>query len=299
VTGAGTPGTTGFSAWEVLGVTGPDRLGEGPWWDAATGRLWWIDILGHRIRCADLDGREEPPIDTGSDVGFAVPDEDGGIIAGLREGLFRLAARGGTWARLWQADYDASEHRLNDGKTDRRGRIWFGSMHDRESRPSAHLYRAAEDGCRAVLDGVSTSNGLGWSPDNRTFYYTDSPTHRIWAFDYDLDDGTIANRRVFAEDRPDRFPDGLTVDAEGCVWGAKWNGASVVRYRPDGRVDAEFELPVRKPTSVGFCGPDLSVLAVTSAGLEPGDGDLAGAVFLLQTSTRGLPETRATVPAAG
>jgi len=283
-------------AWDVLAVTGRDRLGEGPWWDPSTGRLWWIDILGHRIRSADLAGNEHPAIPTGSDIGFAVPDDEGGIVAGLREGLFRLGRPGAGWTLLWPADYDPSDHRLNDGKTDRRGRIWFGSMHDRESEPSAHLYRVGDDGCRPVLDGVSTSNGLDWSPDDRTFYYTDSPTRRIWAFDYDLDDGTIGSRREFAREAGDCFPDGLTVDVDGCVWGAKWNGAKVVRYRPDGRIDAEFSLPVRKPTSVAFCGADLSVLAVTSAGIEPGDGDLAGSVFLLQTATQGLPHTPARLP---
>ncbi|MDQ7991812.1 MAG: SMP-30/gluconolactonase/LRE family protein [Propionicimonas sp.] len=283
--------------WELLDVPGRDRLGEGPWWDPAAARLWWIDILGRRIRSAGLAGGDPAAIDTGSDIGFAVPDDEGGIIAGLREGLFRRR-HGGDWTPLWPADYDSSGHRINDGKTDRRGRIWFGTMHDGETSPSAHLYRVDADGCRPVLDGVSTSNGLGWSPDDRTFYYTDSPTHRIWAFDYDLDDGTLANRRLFAQDPAGCFPDGLTVDAEGCVWGAKWDGSRVVRYRPDGRVDATVELPVRKPTSVAFCGPDLSVLAVTSAAMAPGDGDLAGSVFLLQTSTHGVPQQPARVPGA-
>ena len=145
-----------------------------------------------------------------------------------------------------------------------------------------------------LLDGITTSNGLGWSPDDRTFYYTDSVARTIWAFDFDPDTAALSNRRVFAVDE-DCFPDGLTVDASGAVWAAKWNGGRIVRYRPDGTVDRTIELPIRKPTSVSFAGPALDVLAVTSANREAGDGELAGAVLLLEVGTTGIAEVPADV----
>jgi len=282
--------------YELLEVTGRDVLGEGPWWDAAEQRLWWVDIKGRRVRNATLDGAEGTALDTGQDVGFAVPDDAGGLLAGLRDGLHRHTATAG-WQRVWAGGWDTSDHRINDGKTDASGRLWFGTMHDPETAPTSALYRADDDGVpQQVLDGVVTSNGLGWSPDGRIFYYTDSLARTIWAFDHDPADGTLSRRRVLATDPAGYVPDGLTVDVDGAVWAAKWDGSMLVRYRPDGTVDAELVLPVRRPTSAMFAGPDLSTLVVTSAGLDPADGELAGAVFLIPTATSGLAQVRAHLP---
>lgn len=276
---------------EVLEVTGRDHLGEGPWWDAANQRLWWVDILGRRIRNSSLDGDEREPIATPSDVGFALPDSEGGIIAGLAEGLVRLEPDG-TQRSLWLGGHDPAAVRVNDGITDRRGRIWFGTMHREETQALGHLYRHAGGSTSEVLDGITTSNGLGWSPDNRVFYYTDSIARTIWAFDFDEDTGEVSNRRVFAEDT-DCYPDGLTVDATGAIWASKWDGGRIVRYRPDGTIDQTVTMPVKKPTSLSFSGPNLDVLAVTSAKKEDGDGDLAGAVFLLDVGVQGIAEVPA------
>ena len=160
--------------FELLAVEGRDELGEGPWWDAAAGLLWWVDIPSRRIRRATLDGIESPALATPSDVGFAVPDSAGGVIAGLATGLARQSQGSDTWAPLWSADHDPALLRLNDGKTDRRGGLWFGSMHRDETEAVGALFRLTEGGVVIVLDGITTSNGLGWSPDERTFYYTDS-----------------------------------------------------------------------------------------------------------------------------
>jgi len=276
-----------MTAWEVLAVADRDRLGEGPWWDARTEELRWVDIPSRRIRRATLDGVEGPAVVAPSDVGFAVPDAVGGVVAGLADGLWRFA--GGYWTCLWTADHDPAAVRINDGKTDRRGRVWFGSMHRPETEPLGALYRFVDGRVETVLEGITTSNGLGWSPDERTFYYTDSIARTIWAFDSDPDTGDITNRRDFATD-VDCFPDGLTVDSSGAVWAAKWNGSRVVRYHPNGAVDRVIELPVAKPTSVMFAGPQLDVLVVTSAAKEPTDGDLAGSVFLLDVGETGIAE---------
>ncbi len=154
---------------EVLGVDRRDELGEGPWWDVESGRLWWVDIVGRLIRNATLDGEEGLQLGTPDNVGFAVPDTVGGLLAGLRTGLYRHEQATG-WSQLWPADYPTRDHRINDGKTDRQGRLWFGTMHDLETAPTGSLYRV--DGTRAtrVLEGIITSNGLGWAPDGRTFY---------------------------------------------------------------------------------------------------------------------------------
>ena len=276
---------------DVLEVAGRDTLGEGPWWDVAEQRLWWVDILGRRIRNSSLDGDEREPIVTPSDVGFALPDSAGGVVAGLADGLVRLEPDGGQRS-LWLGGHDPAEVRINDGITDRRGRVWFGTMHREETKAVGSLFRHAAGSTTEVLDGITTSNGLGWSPDNRVFYYTDSMARTIWAFDFDNDTGDISNRRVFAEDT-DCYPDGLTVDETGAVWGSKWDGGRIVRYHPDGTIDQVITMPVKKTTSLSFSGPNLDVLAVTSANKEPGDGELAGAVFLVDVGVKGIAEVPA------
>ncbi|PJJ63235.1 sugar lactone lactonase YvrE [Compostimonas suwonensis] len=284
--------------FELLGVDDRDALGEGPWWDTIGERLWWVDIRGAVIRNATLDGVEAARLQAPSSVGFAVPDDTGGLFAGLRDGLYRHTAVAG-WRQVWAGDYDSSDHRVNDGKSDRHGNLWFGTMHDPETEQSSAFYRTVDGRVERVFSGVTTSNGLGWAPDGGTFYYTDSLARKIWAFDCDPESGALSNRRVFAEDPRGYVPDGLTVDADGAVWAAKWDGGKIVRYRPDGTTDVELRLPVRRPTSAMFVGADLSTLAVTSANLTPDDGELAGAVFLIPTTTSGLPQTRARVAPEG
>jgi sugar lactone lactonase YvrE len=280
--------------YEVLSVSSRDHLGEGPWWDAARAELLWVDILGRRVRRASLDGAEAEPLPTPSEVGFAVRDSDGRVLAGLSDGLAVSAVERPGWIPLWQGAHDASEVRINDGKTDRTGRVWFGTMHREETEQAGALYSLGGGTTTTRVTGVTTSNGLGWSPDGALFYYTDSAARTIWVFDSD-EDGEISNRRVFATD-PDAFaPDGLTVDAGGAVWSAKWNGGRIVRYAPDGRVDRVVEVPVRKPTSVVFGGPALDTLIVTSARMDDDDGELAGAVLLLDAGATGIAERPAEV----
>lgn len=260
------------------------RLGESPWWDGD--RLSWIDILGHRIHRCRLDGSELESLTTPAAPGFAIPTADG-FVVGLPDGVHRVVD--GAWRRTWQAPHDAARLRLNDGKTDPSGRLWFGSMTYDETTPDAALYREDASGVTRVLDGVTTSNGLGWSPAGTTLYYSDSPLRTTWAFDHDPVTGDLSHRRPFAIDPPGQFPDGLTVDADGYVWSAKWQGGRIVRYAPDGRIDTVVEVPVVRPTSLAWVGPDRSTLAVTTA--APQDANLAheldGAVLLIPTATSG------------
>jgi L-arabinonolactonase len=280
--------------FEVLAVEGRDHLGEGPWWDAARAELLWVDIVGRRVRRATLDGEESEAVPTPSEVGFAVRDTRGRVLAGLSDGLAVCDPDDGRWSTIWRGDHDPSVLRINDGKTDRQGRVWFGTMHREETESTGELFSFGDGRVTTRVEGVTISNGLGWSPDGTLFYYTDSTARSIWAFDV-AGDGVISNRRVFATDPEAFMPDGLTVDAAGCVWSAKWNGARVVRYDPRGRVDRVLELPVVKPTSVAFAGPGLDTLVVTSARFDEGDGDFAGAVLLVDAGVTGLAERPAEV----
>jgi L-arabinonolactonase len=280
------------ASFEVLAVS-RDALGEGPWWSVADQTLTWVDIRGHKVRRSDLSGAGEVGWNTPSDVGFAIPGQGNHILLGLRSGLSWLDPGTG------KIDLDTAlaelgtDHRPNDGKTDRFGRVWFGSMHDAETDATSRLYRYDASGVATVLRGITTSNGLGWSPDNSVMYHTDSIARRIMAYRFDPDSGRISAGRVFAEDPAGYVPDGLTVDAEGYLWSAKWDGGKVVRYAPDGRAVLELEFPVLRPTSCMFVGSDLGTLAVTSA-FSPSDDTagqrLAGSVFLVHTGVRGLPE---------
>ena len=276
--------------FDLLDVTDRDSLGEGPWWSQPEQRLYWVDITGRRVRAVNLDGTDLQEWATPSEVGFVVPDEQGRLVCGLRQGLGLLDPATGAIAPGVVVEH-RDDHRINDGKTDRAGRLWFGSMHCPETNPTSRFYRVDSSGVHTVFDDIITSNGLGWSPDNRTMYYTDSKKWQIRAFDFDPDSGELSNPRVFAEDPRDEYvPDGLTVDAEGCVWGAKWRGHRVIRYAPDGRVMLDLRFPVARMTSCMFVGPRLDTLAITSAQGPSDDEPLAGRVFLIDPGTRGLGE---------
>ena len=268
-----------------------DTLGEGPWWDAQASVLYWVDIFGHAIRAATLDGAELPVVATPSEPGFVVKTSGGNLVTGLREGLYERNETDATWRERWRGEWDTSAVRVNDGKTDRSGRLWFGTMHDQETDPVGALYVLAGNEVRQVDDGIKVSNGLGWSPDSSIMYYADSPTQVIMAFDFDAAGGTATNPRVFATDPGQYQPDGLTVDADGCVWSAKWDGSRVVRYTPAGAIDKQIMLPASRPTSCMFVGSDLRTLAVTSAAADvPSAEPLGGALFLLDVKAQGLAE---------
>lgn len=283
-----------FPTFELLDVETRDSLGEGPWWSAEDQYLYWVDIVGRRVRGARLDGSEELEISTPSEVGFVIPGANDSLLLGLRDGLHRREAATGRIDLLVDPGHDPARQRINDGKTDRSGNLWFGTMHDGESEPISALYMLSNGKLRTRESGIITSNGLGWSPDDTAMYYTDSLTRRITKYDFEPTCGEISNPRPFADDASSCVPDGLTVDADGFVWGAKWDGGCVVRYSPDGEVVQTLRLPVSRPTSCMFVGHDLRTLAITSA--QPArrlDEPLAGSVFLLDVGVAGLAEIAA------
>lgn len=187
--------------------------------------------------------------------------------------------------------------RLNDGRCDRQGRFWVGTMDNGLSQPLGSLYRVDPSGVvTKAAEGFIVSNSLAMSPDGKTLYFSDTRKHLLWAFDLDVDSGHISNRRVFFDHSADKSrPDGACVDADGCVWNAMFAGHRIVRYSPTGKIDRSIELPVTNPTCLCFGGPDYSTLYVTSATkmISPealANETLAGAVLALNVGVKGLPE---------
>ena len=261
-------------------------LGEGPCWDPAEGALYWTDIPAHRVHRLAADGTHTS-WDAGQPVGAIVLRAGGGLVLAAKDGFWTLDPATGELALLAHAEPDVPENRMNDGACDRAGRFFAGTMAEDESPGAGTLYRLGTDHEVApVLGGVSISNGIGWSLDESRMYYVDSPTLGIDVFDYDAGSGTIGNRRVFAAVGGGAIPDGLAVDADGCVWVALWGGAAVSRYGPDGRLRQTLEIPADNVTCCAFGGPDLGTLYITTAA---GPGRCAGALFACRPGPAGLP----------
>jgi sugar lactone lactonase YvrE len=277
-----------------------NTLGEGVTWDTETQRLWWTDIHARQLFRYD-------PVRRGIDT-FETPERLGsfGLVAGSTKliaafesgvGFYQPGARDIEW--LARPRFGATGLRFNDGRVDRQGRFWAGTMtEDLTDAPTAALYRVDADGTASVhVTGVSISNGICWSPDSRKFYFADSPLRTIFEYEFDAEAGQISNRRVFAHTPEGAYPDGANVDREGYLWSAHWGAGRVVRYAPDGVIDMFIEMPVSQPTCVAFGGPDLDLLFVTSGrdGLSA-DSLLrqpsAGAVFVYKVPVSGLSDGR-------
>jgi len=273
-------------------------VGEGPVWSVEERALYWVDVPAGAVHRFEPDSGATRSWQLPAEVGCIALRSSGGAIAALRTGLYLIDFDTAEVEALHDPEADQPRTRFNDGKCDRRGRLWAGTMDIEEREPLGALYcYRGEQRCERVLSAVGMSNGLGWSPDDRTMYHTDSLTRVITAYDYDSDSdtGAVGAARPFVSDRLPAVPDGLAVDAGGCVWSVKWDGWRVVRYTPDGRVDREITLPVQQPTSCAFGGSGLDVLFVTSAreGLSPAaltEQPLAGSVFAVDVGVQGLPQ---------
>lgn len=263
-------------------------LGEGPTWDARAGRLVWVDILGSRIHSYDPASGRRTVLATEQHVGAAKPRAGGGLVVNLRDGVGLYGPDGDSFR--WLHRESVPGRRANDAAVAPDGSLWCGTMRYDEAPGGGTLSRIDPDGTvRPILDDVSVSNGTGWSPDGRRVYYVDSPTRRVDVFDTG-DDGLPVGRRPFVTVE-DGFPDGLTVDAEGCVWVALWDGGAVRRYTPDGTLDRVLELPVRRPTACAFGGADLTDLYITTArtGLDA-PHPMSGSLLVVPGAGKGLPQ---------
>ncbi|KDN73861.1 SMP-30/gluconolactonase/LRE family protein [Streptomyces olindensis] len=269
-----------------VAVRAEAELGEGPTWDAAAGRLLWIDILGSRVHTYDPATGHRSVRRTEQHVGAVKPRAGGGLVLNLRDGVGLLDPDG---SFRWLHHEPVPGRRANDAAVAPDGALWAGTMRYDEAPGGGTLSRVTGDGTvDVVLDDVAVSNGTGWSPDGRLMYFIDSPTRRVDVFDYA--DGRISGRRTLAEIEDGAgFPDGLTVDAEGCVWVALWQGSAVRRYTPRGHLDRVIELPVPLVTACAFGGAGLSDLYVTTArtGLSEPPA-LAGSLFVVPDAGKGL-----------
>lgn len=278
-------------AWQAECV-----LGEGPVWDTYRQRLLFVDLKGDSLLAFDerRGGSVTPYVGNPSVIVPVQASDD--LLTVSRHGLEVCSPLRGTRTALTAIEPDLPGNRPNDGKCDRQGRLWFGTAEDAETRFTGSLYRVGRGGeMTRMLDGIGVSNGLDWSPDGTSFYYTDSLCRTIWRFAFDPVEGVLGDRSIFATFSGDEGnPDGLTVDEEGYVWSAIWDGWRIVRYDPDGAIDRVVKMPVPRPTSLCFGGPDLSILYVTSARIGLSDealenAPLSGGLFSIRPGVCGLP----------
>lgn len=243
-------------------------LGEGPVWHPRQQRLYWVDIEAGALHVHDPAGEPDRVYQVGGKLGSAVPRRSGGMVLATESGLQGFALDNSRKVNLADPESHLPDNRFNDGKCDANGRFWVGTMSMKRHPGAGSLYVLEPDGSvRCVLSGVSTSNGLDWSPDRSVMYYIDTPTMQVTAFDFDLSSGTISNGRVVV-----RFsggigrPDGMTVDAEGMLWIAHWDGGRVTRWNPgDGGLLDTVRVPADRVTSCAFGGPQLDRLYITTA----------------------------------
>lgn len=267
------------------------QLGEGPVWDAASRRLWWVDLLAGDILSLHLTTGAMTRQHVG-DVASAVRlRRRGGLVVAVERG-FVLFDADFTGPRPVAEVFSDRALRMNDGGCDPQGRFYCGSMAYDHATGRGSLYRLDPDGSvRTVLTDVTVSNGIAWSPDGLLVYYVDSPTQRIDVFDFQADTGEFSSRRTAVTIDPAHgTPDGLTVDAEGGIWVALWDGGAVHRYDRDGRLDAVVSLPVPRVTACAFGGDDLDELFITTArvGVADTEQGQSGAVFRHRPGVRGL-----------
>jgi L-arabinonolactonase len=272
-------------------------LGEGPFWDIAGQRLYWVDIKGRLIHQFDPSTGTDKQWSTPEVVGSLAVRRKGGLVVALRSGFYFYDLELGRATLAAHPAHHPGQNRFNDGKTDRQGRFWSGSMDDNEKDPTGGLFRLdAKLRCEQLVDGIIVSNSLCWSPDSRTMYFADSPRRSVWAWDFEPETGTISNRRPLIRfSEKDGVPDGATVDAEGFIWLAHWDGRRVTRYDPKGRICQEVKFPVQRPTCPMFGGPNLNLVYVTSASIHLSSRELAeqphaGSLFVFETEVPGLPE---------
>ncbi len=276
-------------------------LGEGPIWVAREAALWFVDIKGHRIH------RYDPALDVGrswaapGQVGWIVPTNDGLFAVGLQSGVHRFDPARGSFTLIHAPEGHMPGNRQNDACVGPDGALWFGSMDDAEEADSGYFYRFHKGVCaEAGLPAVSITNGPALSPDGKILYHTDTLGKRIWRTDV-APDGTVGNTRLFARIEEDAgYPDGPTVDAEGCLWTGLFGGWAVRRYDPAGQLMREIRFPVANITKIAFGGDDLTTAYATTArkGLDMTaltSQSLAGDLFAFDPGVAGLPGHVATI----
>jgi len=274
-------------------------LGESPIWDERTGRLYWVDGRAPALYIHDPATRTSEVHGLPEIVGSICLCEDGSLLAALTTGIFRLSAAGVVGPKIATPAPNHPDNRFNDGRCDRAGRFFTGTLNDKQRIPSGALWRLGpREDFELLVEDIVVPNSLAFSPDNRRMYMADTYRHEIYVFDYDMSTGALANRRLFVDRRggPGR-PDGSAIDADGCLWNAEYAGSRVVRYTPSGKVDRVIEMPVSQPTCCAFGGANFDELYITSARQRLAPEQLAaepraGSLFVVRPGVQGLPEGR-------
>jgi len=273
-------------------------LAESPLWSVALQRLWFVDINRPALHRFDPASGQDEYWPMPEAIGCVAATADGALIAALRGGIYRLDLDQGRPQQIAPAPYDPATTRFNDGRCDRQGRFWVGSMFEPRKEPVGALYRLDGDRlvAQALAGGVSTSNALAWSPDGATMYHADTNSHRVHAYDYDIRTAALSNRRIFLDlTGSGERPDGATVDAAGNYWVAFYGAGKVAQFSPAGQRLREVLLPVKAPTMPCFGGSDLKTLYITSArqkhtAEELARMPLAGGIFAAEVEVPGIPE---------
>ena len=278
-----------------------NTLGEGIIWDAASACVWWTDIDGSKLYRYQSEDKQLDHWTTPERLGsFALVSDSEFLICGFASGFAYFNPHSGELQWLEKIEQNNPGTRLNDGRADRQGRFWAGSMVESGDGGAGALYCLDQQlQVASKVSGLTISNGLCWSPDSTVMYHTDTPSRRIHAYDFDAATGAIANQRCLVRTEKGCFPDGSSVDAEGYIWNAQWGASQVVRYSPEGEVDFVLPLPVSQPTCVAFGGPKLDRLFVTSATQGFDEQTLsaepeAGNVLVFQTNISGIADARFT-----
>ena len=299
--------------WQTV-VTEPAELGESPFWHPHEQMLYWVDIPARRILRANLFMGTVERWAMPSEPGCMAPARSGGLVIALRDGIYRAATWGGALKRLMHFDHDIATTRFNDGKADPLGRFWAGTMYEPRDRSAAELYsldcRHAQGGGAPMLErkagGAVIANGLAWSPDAQTVYWSDTTHHVIHAWDWDAASNAMTRPRVFQQlpGKPDGWqagmpgyggrPDGAAVDAQGNYYSAMFEGKRLLKFAPTGELLADIPVPVQCPTMPCFGGDDLRTLYLTTArhgrpAAELAAMPLSGCVFSMRVEVPGLP----------
>lgn len=273
------------------------KLGECPRWDEKNQRLYWVDIDNFRLNQFDPATGENSVLQLEEEIGCFALAEQGGFVAGLRSGFVAIESMAGGVTPLVDPEADKPWQRFNDGRCDAAGRFIAGTLNPRKDEYSGHFYSLEKGEARQLVGANWTSNGLAFSPDNKTLYYSDTPRHTIFACDYNLETGEVGEQRIFAQ-----FPlgwgrpDGAAVDSEGNYWSALYAGGRVVQINPQGEIINTIAIPAKNPTMVAFGGPEMKTLFVTTtkAGSdeEAEQYPLSGSIFAVEVEVAGLPEPK-------
>lgn len=299
--------------WTAL-TTEPDGLSESPFWHPQENRLYWVDIPGRRLARLGVTGpmQAQGPVEywpMAEEPGCMAPVAGGGVIVALRDGIYLGKTWGGSLTQLVAAPYDTTRLRFNDGKCDPQGRFWAGSMYEPRDQAAGVLYCLSGKTLLPMADQATVANGLAWSPDGQTLYWSDTGSHRIRAWDWDAASNTLSNERQFhqatlkpvgwtwGQARGPQYggrPDGATVDAQGNYYSAMYEGKRIVKFSANGEVLAEIETPVQCPTMPCFGGEDLKTLFITTSRQGRSEAELAampssGCVFAMRVDVPGLP----------